>query len=373
MDFVDGLPSSNKHTTIMVVVDRLSKSAHLVPLSHPYTARSVAAKFIEFIVKLHGIPKSIVSDRDPIFVSSFWRELWRLSGTKLCMSSAYHPQTDGQTEVVNRIIEQFLRCFVADRPKQWSHLLHWAEYWYNTTFHCSIGMTPFKATFGRDPPPIAGYEAGTTPIQELDEQLLERDTLLSDLKQHLAAANNKMKQVADAKRRDISFEIGDWVFLKLQPYRQHTIFRRTSQKLTTRYFGPFQIEARIGPVAYRLKLPEGTRVHSVFHVSLLKKRVGSETPTAGTLPPLRANGLLRLTPERVLDSRETEREGTRTKEALVLWQGLSVNDATWEDVEQLQLSCPSLDLEDKVNLDGGSNDTSVPGAEPVSVPNRRSN
>lgn len=100
MDFVDGLPRSDNHTSIMVVVDRLTKSAHLIPLSHPYTAKS--------IVKLHGIPKSIVSDRDPIFVSTFWCELWGLSGTQLWMSSAYHPQTDGQTEVVNRIIEQYL-------------------------------------------------------------------------------------------------------------------------------------------------------------------------------------------------------------------------------------------------------------------------
>lgn len=126
MDFIDGLPCSNHHTTIMVVVDRLSKAAHLVPLSHPYTARSVATKFIDFVVKLHGIPKSIVSDRDPVFISVFWRDLWRLSGTQLKMSSAYHPQTDGQTEVVNRCIEQFLRSFVHDKPKQWSFLLAWA-------------------------------------------------------------------------------------------------------------------------------------------------------------------------------------------------------------------------------------------------------
>ncbi|CAL9217962.1 unnamed protein product [Arabidopsis halleri] len=134
MDFIDGLQPSDKHTSIMVVVDHLSKSAHLIPLSHPYTSKSVAAKFVEYVVmKLHGLPKTIVSDRDPVFTSAFWRELWKLSGTKLCMSSAYHPQSDGQMEVINRCVEQFLRCFVHERPKQWSFMLPCAEYWYNTT------------------------------------------------------------------------------------------------------------------------------------------------------------------------------------------------------------------------------------------------
>lgn len=164
-----------------------------------------------------------------------------------------------------------------------------------------------------------------------------------------------MKQTAYAKRRDISFEVGDWVYLRLQPYRQHTIFRRTSQKLSSRYYGPFQIEARIGPVAHRLKLPEGSRVHSVFHVSLLKKRLGSDTPVSGTIPPLRANGLLRLTPEKVLDIRHLTILGSNTRETLVQWQNLPLEDATWEDIHQLQQSFPSLNLEDKILFGDRSN------------------
>lgn len=205
MDFVDGLPRSDNHTSIMVGVDRLTKSAHLIPLSHPYTAKS--------IVKLHGIPKSIVSDRDRIFVSTFWCELWRLSGTQLRMSSAYHPKADGQTEVVNRIIEQYLRCFIHHRPKQWSTFMPWAEYWYNTTFHASTGMTPFKALYGREPPPLVRYDIGTTPVLELDEQLAARDEILQVLKHNLERAGNRMKQAANLKRRDIAYEVGDWVYL----------------------------------------------------------------------------------------------------------------------------------------------------------------
>jgi IS30 family transposase len=108
MDFIKGLPPSNCKSTIFVVVDRLSKSAHFLALSHPYTAKMVAEKFVEGVVKLHGMPKSIISDRDPIFISHFWREFFKMSGTTLHMSSAYHPQTDGQSEVVNKCVEQYL-------------------------------------------------------------------------------------------------------------------------------------------------------------------------------------------------------------------------------------------------------------------------
>ena len=119
MDFIDGLPSSQGYTVIMVVVDRLSKYAHFVPLKHPYTALSVSKAFIWEVVRLHGVLVSIVSDRDRIFISAFWKNLFQLQGSKLCMSSSYHPQSDGQSEVVNRTVEQYLRCFTCDQPKQW--------------------------------------------------------------------------------------------------------------------------------------------------------------------------------------------------------------------------------------------------------------
>lgn len=135
MDFVEGLPVSDGYNAIMVVVDRLSKYAHFIAVSHPFTAAQIATIFMRDIFRLHGLPKRIVSDRDPIFLSNFWTHFFRLQGTQLCHSSAYHPESDGQSEVVNRSLEHYLRCFVFDKPSSWSQLLHWAEYWHNTTFH----------------------------------------------------------------------------------------------------------------------------------------------------------------------------------------------------------------------------------------------
>jgi transposase InsO family protein len=139
MDFIEGLPLSGNVNCILVVVDKFTKFCHFIPLKHPYTTTSVAKIFMDQVYKLHGLPTSIVSDRDPIFTSNFWRELFSLAQVTLRMSTTYHPQSDGQTERVNQCLETFLKCFVNAYPKNWLQFLPLAQFWYNTSFHSDIG------------------------------------------------------------------------------------------------------------------------------------------------------------------------------------------------------------------------------------------
>jgi hypothetical protein len=148
MDFIMGLPKSGNKSVIMVVVDRLSKYAHLYALQHPFNASTMTQLFMDHVFKLHGMPHSIVSDRDPTFTNNFWQELFRLQGTQLHLSIAYHPQTDGQTEIVNKFLETYLRWFSFERKKQWAQWLPLVQWWYNTSYHATTCMTPFEAVYG---------------------------------------------------------------------------------------------------------------------------------------------------------------------------------------------------------------------------------
>jgi hypothetical protein len=245
MDFVEGLPKSNGYSVILVVVDRLTKYAHFLPIKHPYTAHQIAHIFFADIVKLHGIQRSIVSDRDKVFTSIFWQELFKLVGTKLQLSSAYHPQSDGQTERVNQCLEMFLRCAVHDMPSKWDKWLALAEFWYNSCYHSSLQCSPFKALYGVEP------NMGVLPVPSWAESeasltLQQRQDHLAVIETHLAATQNKMKFYADNNRSFRQFQTGDKVYVKLQPFAQSSVVHMPCAKLSFKYFGPFLIVERIG-------------------------------------------------------------------------------------------------------------------------------
>jgi hypothetical protein len=182
IDFVEALPRVRGKSIILTVVDRFSMYCHFIPLAHPYSAESVAQAFFTDIVRLHGVPQSMVSDRDPVFTSTFWRELMRMMGTKLHMASAFHPQSDGQTEAANCVIAMYLRCFTGDRPRHWLRWLPWAEYTYNTAYQSSLRETPFWVVYGRDPPSMRSYEPGDTRVAAVAKTMEEREEFLADVR-----------------------------------------------------------------------------------------------------------------------------------------------------------------------------------------------
>jgi hypothetical protein len=149
-------------------VDRLTKYGHFLPLAHPYSASTVAHLFLANIFKLHRMPSTIVSNRDPAFINSFWHKLFLLQGITLAFSSAYHPQSDGQTKALNKCLETYLRCYAGAKSKTWNAWLPLAEWWYNTSHHSSNELTPFQAVYGYAPPTLLSYGLGTTANRAVD-------------------------------------------------------------------------------------------------------------------------------------------------------------------------------------------------------------
>ncbi|KAJ9541634.1 hypothetical protein OSB04_028140 [Centaurea solstitialis] len=274
---------------------------------------------MDFIV---GLPKS---KGYVVQIHHFWQELFRLQGTALRMSSAYHPKSDGQTEVINRCLETYLHCFAIDQPKSWALWIPWAEFWYNSTFHGSTGRSPFEVVYGQKTPTIVKFIPGEIRVEAVGQELRDRDEALKQLKSQLAKAQAIMKEQADKKRRDIHFQIGEWVNVKLKPYRQMSVAQRIHQKLAARFFGPFKIVEKIGSVAYKLDLP----------------------PSSNDM----------LCPDEICAERTIWENGKEVLQWLIRWKGYTMEEATWEEAKSIRSQFPNPSLEDKTLIAGGSNDT----------------
>jgi hypothetical protein len=337
MDFITGLPKSKGKSVIMVIVDRLTKYAHFCALSHPFKASTVSTAFMETVQKLHGSPKIIVSDRDPIFTGHFWTKLFSCLGTQLAHSSSYHPQSDGQTEIVNKCLEGYLRCFVSDKQTQWFKWLPLVEWWYNTSFHTATKMTPFMELYGYHPPSITSSLKEKSKVQAVEDHIENQQQVLQILKDNLTMAQNRMKQQADQHRSERSFEVGDWVFLRLQPYKQMSLKQaKKDNKLSPKYYGPYKVLQKIGTMAYKLELPASSRVHPVFHVSCLKKVIGDKILVQTIFPELDEEGKIILEPEAITDTRIHQLRNRSISEYLIKWRKLPAEDSTWEDESFIQ-------------------------------------
>ncbi|GJV59892.1 putative reverse transcriptase domain-containing protein [Tanacetum coccineum] len=272
MDFVTKLPKTSQgYDTIWVIVDRLTKSAIFTPMRETDPLDKLARLYLKEVVTRHGIPVSIICDRDPRFASNFWRSLQSALGTNLDMSTAYHPQTDGQSERTIQTLEDMLRACAIDFGKGWVNHLPLVEFSYNNSYHASIKAAPFEALYGRKcRSPVCWTEVGEAQI--LGPELIQETTeKIIQIKQRMQAARDRQKSYADLKRKPMEFQVGDKVMLKVSPWKGVVRFGKRG-KLNPRYVGPFKVIERVGEVAYKLELPEElSRVHNTFHVSNLKK------------------------------------------------------------------------------------------------------
>ncbi|GJX78764.1 putative reverse transcriptase domain-containing protein [Tanacetum coccineum] len=272
MDFITKLPKSSQgFDTIWVIVDRLTKSAHFLPIRENDPLDKLARLYLNRIVARHGIPVSIICDRDGRFTSNFWKSFQKALGTDISMSTAYHPETDGQSERTIQTLEDMLRACVIDFGKGWVKHLPLAEFSYNNSYHASIKAAPFEALYNRKcRSPVCWAEVGEAQLTG-PEMIQETTKKIVLIKQRIQAAQDRQKSYADLKRKPMEFEVGDRVMLKVSPWKGVVRFGKRG-KLNPRYVGPFKVLAKVGAVAYRLELPqELSRVHHTFHVSNLKK------------------------------------------------------------------------------------------------------
>jgi hypothetical protein len=273
MDFITKLPRTYKqHDYIMVVVDKLIKAAHFIPVKLTHKAANIVDIYLKEIARLHGIPKTIVSDRDPKFISKVWKGLFNGFGTNLNFSTAYHPELDGQIERMNQVIEDMLRMYVIDKPSKWEDYLHLVDFAYNNGYQASLKMSPFEALYGRKCNTPVSWDnpadravVGPNLLREMEEQMIK-------IKQNLKVSQDRQEIYVDKGRTHREFKVGDHVFFKVKANRSSLKLRNCS-KLAACYCEPFEILERIGPVAYMIALPASMSVHNVFHVSLLKKYI----------------------------------------------------------------------------------------------------
>ncbi|WVZ80657.1 hypothetical protein U9M48_028115 [Paspalum notatum var. saurae] len=335
MDFIVGLPRTQKgYNSIWVVVDRLTKVAHFIPVNTTYSGARLAELYISRIVCLHGVPKKIISDRGSQFTSLFWEQLYDSLDTKLRFSIAYHPQTDGQTERTNQVLEDMLRACAIQYGTSWDKCLPYAKFSYNNSYQASLKKSPFEALYGR---------RCRTPLfwDQIGEKQVFGPGIIEDAEQQLGVvqenlkiAQSRQKSYADNRRIELKFKVDDFMYLKVSPMRGVRRFNMKG-KLAPRYIGPFKVLEKKGEVAYRLELPPSlSGVHDVFH----------GTRRAGPLEALNVQEDLTYTehPVKILETSERITRNKRIKMCRVQWSHHTEKEATWEREDEMREAYPNL-------------------------------
>jgi hypothetical protein len=330
MDLITHLPCTVRgHTAIVVFVDRLTKMVHFAPSKDTIGALEFADLFMTEIFRRHGLPESFVSDRDPRFTSQFFAAICIQLGIKQLMSTAFHPQTDGQTERANRTLEEMLRHYVNPSQDDWDLKLPCAEFAVNNAVKAATGYSPFYLNYGRHPrgPSTAVVDTNLPACNEFVSGLQKALSLARD---SLHSAQTRMKKNADTHRRELDFKVGDQVLLSSKNIRLRTA---GTKKLLPKFLGPFTVLQKIGNLAYKLDLStDMPKVHPVFHVSLLRPFTPGSNETPPPVPVL-IEGEPEYEVERILNyrNRKFSSKSKRTKrEYLVKWSGYGHEYNSWQ-------------------------------------------
>ena len=332
MDFIPELPPSKMngvvYNAILVVVCRLTKMAHYIPASTKWDGIDLANAWIREIVRLHGVPERVLSDRGPLMNANHWRTFNHYLNSKRVLTSTYHPETDGQTERQNQTLEQYLRIYCCVEQDDWAFWISLAEYAYNDSVHSVTGFTPFVSCYGFTPTgadfPDRPLDDGISPKgQAMASKLIE---IQSECRRKIKAANVYQKQLQDRKRKPLLLSAGDKVYVS----SRHIKSFRPKKKLDWKYFGPGTVIEKINDVAYRVDLPGTPNIHPVFHVSLLEPFVPK-----GSLqhpPGLPADTLQQVGDDiyEVEELIDRERDEDGNWKYLVKWKGYPPEENSWE-------------------------------------------
>lgn len=340
MDLITSLPKSKAgNDAIVVFVCRFTKQIHAIATHTTSTASDLARILLREVVRHHGLPKSIVSDRDPRFIAHFWKDLWALLQTKLNMSTSYHPQTDGQTERANRTLEDMLRAYVSAQQDDWDELLPLVEMAYNDSVQASTGFSPYYLNTGRNL-----STSLTQAMEHVDElltpataELVRRwDEALIKARENIRKAQQRQQRYADEHRRELRLEPGAKVLLSTENLRAHMV---GAPKFLPRFIGPYTIKRVVSPTAYELLLPPTMHIHPVFHIHLLKPYLDGEATMPERVPihprPTPEVQQEGEEPEWEVESVLNERLRGRQLQYLVKWKGYPLEEASWEPASHL--------------------------------------